>query len=59
MADLNIKLKKSLIGSDKSQIATANALGLRRIGDVRVQPDNPQTRGKITKIGHLLEVTEA
>ncbi len=59
MADMKIKLVKSLIGTKKDQIATANSLGLRKIGDVTVQPDNAQTRGKIHKIGFLLEVTEA
>ena len=59
MAELNIKLKKSLIGCKKDQIATANSLGLRKIGDVSVQPDNAQTKGKVNKIGFLLEVTEA
>ncbi|MBQ6020830.1 MAG: 50S ribosomal protein L30 [Clostridia bacterium] len=58
MADLKVKLVKSLIGSKKDQIATAYALGLHRIGDVSVQPDNAQTRGKIKKIVHLLEVEE-
>lgn len=59
MANVQIKLKKSLIGSKKDQIATAYALGLRKIGDVSVQPDNPQTQGKVRKINHLIEVTEA
>jgi large subunit ribosomal protein L30 len=59
MAELKIKLAKSLIGTKKDQIATAESLGLRKIGDVTVQPDNAQTRGKIHKIGFLLEVTEA
>ncbi|MBR1811548.1 MAG: 50S ribosomal protein L30 [Clostridia bacterium] len=58
MADLKVKLVKSLIGSKKDQIATAYALGLRKIGDVSVQPDNAQTRGKINKIVHLLQVEE-
>ncbi len=56
---LNIKLVKSLIGSKKDQIATAEALGLRKIGDTTVQPANDQTKGKIKKISHLVEVTEA
>ena len=54
-----VKLVKSLIGSKKDQIATAQALGLRKIGDETVQPDNPQTKGKVAKIIHLIEVTEA
>lgn len=59
MAQIKVKLVKSLIGSKKDQIATAQALGLRKIGDETVQPDNPQTKGKVAKIIHLIEVTEA
>ena len=55
----NIKLVKSLIGRKKDQIATAQSLGLRKIGDSTTQPDNAQTQGKINKISHLIEVTEA
>lgn len=58
MAQLRIRLVKSLIGSKKDQIATALALGLSRIGDETIQPDNAPTRGKITKLRHLLEVAE-
>lgn len=57
-AGLTVKLVKSTIGSKKDQIATAAALGLHKVGDVSVQPDNAQTRGKITKISHLVEVKE-
>ena len=59
MANLQIKLVKSTIGSKKDQIATVRSLGLRKIGDVVVQPNNPQTLGKIKKVSHLIEVTEA
>ena len=41
MTQVKIKLVKSLIGSKKDQIATARALGLKKIGDVTVQPNNP------------------
>ncbi len=59
MANINVKLVRSLIGCKKDQIATAKSLGLRKIGDTVSQPDNAATRGKITKIVHLVEVTEA
>ncbi|MCI9575460.1 MAG: 50S ribosomal protein L30 [Clostridiales bacterium] len=59
MAQLKIKLVKSLIGSKKDQIATAQALGLKKIGDEVVQPDNPQTNGKVAKIIHLIDVCKA
>ena len=58
MANLRIKLVKSLNGRHDKHIATAHSLGLRKIGQETVQPDNTQTRGKIAKIGYLLQVTE-
>ena len=57
--EMKIKLVKSLIGSKKDQIATAYALGLKKIGDETTQPDNDATKGKVAKINHLVEVTEA
>ncbi len=58
MAKLNIKLVKSLNGRLANHKATAASLGLRKIGDSTVQPDNEATRGKIASIGYLLQVTE-
>ena len=58
MANLKIKLVKSLNGRLEKHIATAESLGLRKIGQVTIQADNTQTRGKIAKIGYLLQVTE-
>ena len=58
MANLRIKLVKSLNGRLGKHIATANSLGLHKIGNETVQPDNEMTRGKIAKIGFMLEVTE-
>lgn len=56
---IQVKLVRSLIGSKKDQIATVHALGLKKIGDVSEQPNNPQTQGKVNKVSHLIEVTEA
>ena len=56
MADLKITLTKSLIGRYQKHIDTANSLGLRKIGDTTVQPDNVQTQGKLTKISYLVDV---
>lgn len=58
MANMKITLKKSLAGRLDRHIATAHSLGLKKINDVTVQPDNAQTRGKLAQIGYLLEVTE-
>ena len=46
MANLKIKLVKSLNGRLEKHIATAASLGLRKIGQVTIQPDNDQTRGQ-------------
>ncbi|MGN0595343.1 MAG: 50S ribosomal protein L30 [Hominimerdicola sp.] len=59
MANLNITLIKSLSGRSAKQIATANSLGLRKIGDTTSQPDNTATQGKVKLISHLIKVTEA
>jgi len=58
MANLKVKLVRGLAGKKKTQVAVAVSLGLRKTGDVSVQPDNAATRGKIFKISHLVEVTE-
>ena len=58
MANLNIKLVTSLNGRLEKQVATAHSMGLRKIGDITVQPDNEATRGKISHIGYLVQVTE-
>lgn len=60
MADkmIQIKLVRGLSGRKDDQIATVNSLGLRKIGDVTMQPDNDATRGKIAKVAHMVEVVE-
>ncbi|MDR1805854.1 MAG: 50S ribosomal protein L30 [Clostridium sp.] len=55
---LKLTLVKSTIGSTKKQLATAEALGLRKIGDVTIQPDSAPTKGKIRVLAHLLKVEE-
>ncbi len=59
MADIKITLVRSLNGCKKDQIATAESLGLRKVGRVTVQPDNEATKGKIAKISHLVHWTKA
>ena len=55
---IEIKLVKSLNGRLAKHKATAEALGLHKIGDTTVQPDNAATRGKVAQIGYLLQVSE-
>jgi len=58
VAKPKITLVKSTCKLKKSQAATAKALGLRKIGASVEQQDNPQIRGMINKIGHVLSVEE-
>lgn len=58
MAKLKITLVKSLIGRKKDHIATANALGLKKIGKTVEHESNAQINGMINKINYLLKVEE-
>jgi large subunit ribosomal protein L30 len=58
-SSLRIKLVKSAIGHTERQKATVRALGLRRLHQVVVQPDNEAVRGMIFKIQHLVSVEPA
>ncbi len=49
---------KSGIGYAENQKRTLKALGLRRLGDVVVQKDNPAVRGMIATVNHLVAVEE-
>ena len=54
MKTFKITLVKSLNGRNKKLIATAESLGLKKIGDTTVQPDNAMTMGKINQISYLI-----
>jgi large subunit ribosomal protein L30 len=58
MPQLKITLRRSPIGYERDQRATAEALGLRRLHQTVLRPDNPSIRGMVFKINHLLEVSE-
>jgi large subunit ribosomal protein L30 len=55
---IRVTLVRSPIGLEKSQRLTAEALGLRRLHRSRVHHNNPQTRGMIRKIAHLVAIEE-
>jgi large subunit ribosomal protein L30 len=44
----------SIIGRPQDQRATVRSLGLRRIRHTVLQPDRPEIRGMLTKVGHLV-----
>ncbi|MCL1828677.1 MAG: 50S ribosomal protein L30 [Oscillospiraceae bacterium] len=58
MAEMRIKLIKSLSGRPLKHAATARSLGLRKIGQEVVRENDPQIAGKISQISYLLRVTE-
>lgn len=58
MAKLRITLEKSLIGRKDDHIATAEALGLKKIRDVVEKDDVPTIRGMVNKISYLVKCEE-
>ncbi len=59
MGDLRITQIKSKIGYPRDQRATLQSLGLRKIRQHVIRPDNPAVRGMIQKVRHLVVVEEA
>ncbi|HTG99108.1 MAG TPA: 50S ribosomal protein L30 [Vicinamibacterales bacterium] len=55
---VRIKLVRSPIGFNKTQAATVEGMGLRRLGHTVELSDTPATRGMILKVRHLVEVAE-
>ena len=55
---ISVKQIKSGIGFNENQKRTLRALGLGKIGRVRELPDNPQVRGMLFRVRHLVEVEQ-
>jgi len=55
---IRIRLIRSTIGSLPKQRATVRALGLRKIGSVSEQEENPAVRGMVKVVSHLVKVEE-
>ena len=53
---LKIKYTKSSIGYARRQKDTVRSLGLRRLGDEVIQPDNGAVRGMVRAVAHLVTV---
>jgi len=58
MKMLKVKLVKSRIGCNKNQIATLDALKLKKINSERIYKDTPSIRGMINSVSHMLSVEE-
>ncbi len=58
MRKLRITYAKSMIGYSRDQKETMFSLGLRRLNQTVIKPDNPSVRGMLFKVRHLVRVEE-
>lgn len=58
MKKLKVKLTRSPIGRTDRQQATVIGLGLRKLNQERTLENTPAVRGMISKVLHLVSVTE-
>jgi large subunit ribosomal protein L30 len=56
---LQITLKRSLIGRPEVQRRTVTSLGLRKLQQTVIQQDNAAIRGMVNQVSHLVEVKES
>lgn len=58
MAQLKITQVRGLAGSKRNQRESMRTLGLRKIHQSVVRPDEPVVRGLVNTVHHLVEVEE-
>jgi large subunit ribosomal protein L30 len=58
MAQLKITQVRGLVGTRQKQRDTMRSLGLRKIRQSVVRPDDPNVRGMINAVHHLVTVEE-
>ena len=61
MAEKKLKVTyvRSVIGRNQKQAKVLESLGLRKLNDTNILPDNECVRGMIFKVKHLLSVEES
>jgi large subunit ribosomal protein L30 len=59
MSQLKITQVRSTVGARWKQRQSLRTLGLRRIRHSVIREDNPQTRGLIAVVSHLVQVEPA
>jgi large subunit ribosomal protein L30 len=59
MADVKITQVRGTVGARWKQKESLRSLGLRKIRQSVVREDNPQTRGLLAVVNHLVTVEEA
>jgi large subunit ribosomal protein L30 len=58
MATLRVTQVRSAIGAKPKQRGTLRALGLRRINHTVEHRDDPEIRGMVSRVPHLVRVEE-
>jgi large subunit ribosomal protein L30 len=58
MGQLKVTQIKSKISEKQNQRDTLRSLGLKRIGQTVLRPDNPVNRGYVRTVAHLVTVEE-
>ena len=58
MAKIKVTLVKSIIGSEKSQKATVEALGIKKLNHSVEHEITPAIMGMVNKVKHLVKVEE-
>ncbi len=53
---LKVTYVRSCIGFNKNQAKVLESLGLRKLNDENILPDNPAINGMIFKVKHLVKV---
>lgn len=56
--NLKVTYVRSAIGYNKNQAKILEALGLRKLNQTKILPDNASIRGSISHISHLVKVEE-
>ncbi len=58
MSQLKITQVRGLVGTRRNQRESMRSLGLRKIRQSVVRPDDPNTRGLVNAVHHLVTVEE-
>lgn len=58
MSKIRITYTKSVIGYSRDQKETVYSLGLHKLNQSVIKPDNPSVRGMVFKVRHLVRVEE-
>jgi large subunit ribosomal protein L30 len=58
MGKLRVTQVRSALDKGAKQRGTIRALGIRRLGGAAVHEDNPEIRGMIRAVAHLVRVEE-